>query len=112
MSSAASASPDAGNSSTQSAEAAKAEQLEQLEKEVDQLSSRSGAINDSLDNLRRQQSADGFGLRGDIASAQESLKIHMAKAQQALQNQDVKSAKRYLDLAEPEVEKLEKFLGH
>jgi len=111
-SSAASASPDAGNSSAQSAEAAKAEQLEQLEKEVDQLSSRSAAIHDSLDNLRRQQSADGFGLRGDIASAQESLKIHMAKAQQALQNQDVKSAKRYLDLAEPEVEKLEKFLGH
>jgi eukaryotic-like serine/threonine-protein kinase len=110
--SAAPASPDNGDSAAQNDQAAKAEQLEQLEKEVDQLSSRTGAINDSLDNLRRQQSADGFGLRGDIASAQESLKIHMSKAQQALQNQDVKAAKRYLDLAEPEVEKLEKFLGH
>ena len=93
-------------------QAAQAEQLEQLEKEVDQLSSRTSAVNDSLDNLRRQQSADGFGLRGDMASTQESLKTHMSKAQQALQNQDVKSARRYLDLAEPEVEKLEKFLGH
>ena len=85
--------------------------MEQLEKQVDQLSSRAGAINDSLDNMRRQQAADGFGLRGDIASAQESLKIHLSKAQQALQSQDVKNAKRYLDLAEPEAEKLEKFLG-
>ena len=104
-----SASQDA---TTQSNQAAQAEQMEQLEKEVDQLSSRTSAVNDSLDNLRRQQSADGFGLRGDMASTQESLKTHMYKAQQALQNQDVKNAKRYLDLAEPEIEKLEKFLGH
>jgi len=100
------------DAATQSNQAAQAEQMEQLEKEVDQLSSRTSAVNDSLDNLRRQQAADGFGLRGDIASTQESLKIHMSKAQQALQNQDVKGARRYLDLAEPEVEKLEKFLGH
>jgi len=100
------------DTTAQSNQAAQVEQMEQLEKEVDQLSSRTSAVNDSLDNLRRQQSADGFGLRGDMASTQESLKIHMSKAQQALQNQDVKSARRYLDLAEPEVEKLEKFLGH
>jgi len=100
------------NASSQASQAAaQQEQMEQLEKEVDQLSSRTGAVNDSLDNMRRQQAADGFGLRGDIASTQESLKIHMSKAQQALQNQDAKSAKRYLDLAEPEIEKLEKFLG-
>ena len=100
------------DTSAQSNQAAQAEQLEQVEKEVDQLSSRTSAVNDSLDNLRREQAAQGFGLRGDMASTQESLKTHMSKAQQALQNQDVKSAKRYLDLAEPEVEKLEKFLGH
>ncbi|MGA8152341.1 MAG: serine/threonine-protein kinase [Terriglobales bacterium] len=114
MSPAGSASQDnasaAANAAAQSNQAAQ-EQMEQVEKEVDQLSSRTGAVNDSLDNMRREQSAQGFGLRGDIASTQESLKIHMSKAQQALQNQDVKSAKRYLDLAEPEIEKLEKFLG-
>jgi len=101
-----------GPSPDAAAQAAQAEQMEQLEKEADQLSSRTSAVNDSLDNLRRQQAADGLGLRGDIASTQESLKIHMSKAQQALQNQDAKGARRYLDLAEPEVEKLEKFLGH
>ena len=108
---AAASSSGTGEATAESNQAAQAEQMEQLEKEVDQLSSRAGAINDSLDNMRRQQAADGFGLRGDIASTQESLKTHLSKAQQALQSQDVKNAKRYLDLAEPEAEKLEKFLG-
>ena len=105
------ASANGSGGSQDNSQAAQAEQLEEVEKQVDQLSSRTAAVNDSLDNMRRQQAADGFGLRGDIASTQESLKIHMSKAQQALQAQDVKSAKRYLDLSEPEVEKLEKFLG-
>ena len=35
----------------------------------------------------------------------------MSKAQQALQSQDARNTKRYMDLAEPEVDKLEKFLG-
>src|ERR1019366_7702125 len=39
--------------------------LAELEQQVDQLSGRAVAVNDSLDNLRRQQSAQGFGLRGD-----------------------------------------------
>jgi eukaryotic-like serine/threonine-protein kinase len=107
-----SAGAQAAEASAQNSQAAQAEQLEQMEKEVDQLSSRTSAVNDSLDNLRREQSAQGLGLRGDMASTQESLKTHLSKAQQALQNQDVKAAKRYLDLAQPEIEKLEKFLGH
>ncbi|MGD0790532.1 MAG: serine/threonine-protein kinase [Terriglobales bacterium] len=102
---------DSSNSAQGQAAAEQAERLEQLEKEVDQLSSRASAVNDSLDGLRRQQASQGLGLRGDIASTQELLKTHMQKAQLALQNQDAKKAKKYLDMAEPEVEKLEKFLG-
>ena len=91
---------------------ADAAQLEALEEQADQLSSRVGSINDSLDNLRSQQSARGYGLRGDIASAQELMKAHLAKAQAALQNQDAASAKKYLDLAEGDAAKIDKFLGH
>ncbi|HXY14210.1 MAG TPA: protein kinase [Terriglobales bacterium] len=87
-------------------------QLQELEQEMDQLSSRASSVNDSLDTLRRQQSAQGYGLRGDISSAQQMMKTYMAKAQTALQNQDAKSAKKYLDLAQPQIEALEKFLGH
>src|SRR5579864_6855365 len=97
------------NSPSQSVDPA---QMEALEQQADQLSSQANAVNDSLDNLRRQQSAQGLGLRGDIASAQELMKTHMAKAQTALQNRDAAAAKKYLDLAEGDVSRIDKFLGH
>jgi eukaryotic-like serine/threonine-protein kinase len=85
--------------------------LAELEQQVDQLSGRAVAVNDSLDNLRRQQSAQGLGLRGDIASTQERMKIHVDKAQAAVQGRDVDNAKKYAAQAEAELEQLEKFLG-
>jgi eukaryotic-like serine/threonine-protein kinase len=87
-------------------------QMAELEQQVVQLSSRANAVNDSLNHMRQQQSSQGFGLRADISSAQERMGMHMARAQSALQNGDVQGAKKYLDLAEGEVGKLEKFLGH
>jgi len=87
------------------------DQLEALEHQADQLSSQASSVNDSLDNLRRQQSVQGLSLRGDIASAQELMKTHMAKAQTALQNRDAAAAKKYLDLAESDVARIDKFLG-
>lgn len=86
-------------------------QLEELEKQADVLSSQASSVNDSLDNLRRLQSSQGLSLRGDISSTQELMKTHLAKAQTALQNRDATGAKRYLDLAEGDVTKLDKFLG-
>jgi eukaryotic-like serine/threonine-protein kinase len=86
-------------------------QLEELEKQADVLSSQASSVNDSLDNLRRLQSSQGLSLRGDISSTQELMKTHLAKAQTALQNRDATGAKRYLDLAEGDVAKLDKFLG-
>jgi serine/threonine protein kinase len=86
-------------------------QLAELEQTVDQLGGRAAAVNDSLDNLRRQQAASGFGLRGDISSAQEMMKTHLNRAQAALQAHDVKNAQKYSDQASADVEKLEKFLG-
>ena len=91
---------------------ADADQLEELEKQADQLSSQATSVNESLDSLRRQQSAQGLSLRGDIASAQELMKTHLAKAQTALQNRDAVNAKKYLDLAEGDVTRIDKFLGH
>jgi serine/threonine-protein kinase len=90
---------------------ADAAQLEALEEQSDQLSSRVSSINDSLDNLRNQQSAKGYSLRRDIASAQDLMKTHLAKAQAALQSQDAAGAKKYLDLAEGDAARIDKFLG-
>ena len=91
--------------------AAETEHLQQVEDEVDKLTARANAISDAVDSLRQKQNAQGLGLRSDMASAQEMMKTYLAKAQSAIQNQDFKNAERYKKLAEPQVEKLEKFLG-
>jgi serine/threonine-protein kinase len=85
--------------------------LAELEQLVDNLSAREAAVNSSLENLQRQQAAQGVGLRGDMAAAQERMKIHLAKAQEALQDRDVERAHKQADQAEADLEKLEKFLG-
>jgi serine/threonine protein kinase len=95
-------------SSTASADSAA---LDDLEHQMDQLSSRAGAVKSSIDKLRNEQNAQGYNLRGDIAAAADRMETYMSKAQQALQSQDARNTKRYMDLAEPEVDKLEKFLG-
>ena len=89
-----------------------AAQTEDLEKQMDQLSSRAAAAKDSVDRLSRQLSSQGLGLRGDIASAESLMGTFMSKAQAAMQSGDTKNGKKYMDLAETQVEKLEKFLGH
>lgn len=98
-------------SASSSSQAADATQLEDLGRDMVHLASRAGSVNDSLEHMRQQQAAQGVGLNGDISSAQQRMAMYMLKAQTALQNQDAKAARKYLDLAEPEVERLEKFLG-
>jgi serine/threonine protein kinase len=86
-------------------------ELDAIEHEIDQLTSRAAAVNSSLDTLQRQQQAEGYGLRGDIASKQVSMKINLSKAQNAIGQNDAARAKRYADMATADVEALEKFLG-
>jgi eukaryotic-like serine/threonine-protein kinase len=93
------------------APAADSAEMDNLERQMDQLTSRAAAAKDSVENLRRQQSQQGLNLRGDISAAEQRMDTYMGKAQAAFQNQDAKSTKKYMDLAENEVETLEKFLG-
>ncbi len=86
-------------------------ELEALRDEGDQLSSRAAAVNASIENLQRQQAAQGYGLRGDIVASRQRMESDMARAQSAIQAKDVDSAHKYLDLAGAEAEKLEQFLG-
>jgi eukaryotic-like serine/threonine-protein kinase len=88
------------------------EELAKLEDEADQLNIRAATASHSVDTLRQQQAAAGYNLRGDIASAQERAQAYLAKGNAALKAQDVVNAKKYFDLADAEINKLEKFLGH
>jgi hypothetical protein len=86
--------------------------LQQAETETDQLSSRGAAVTTGLDNLKKSQAAQGVGLRGDMAAAEQRMQNNLAKAQSAVAAGDAAQAQHYLSLAEPDVEKLEHFLGH
>jgi cytoskeletal protein RodZ len=90
---------------------ARAEALDRVEHEIDQLTGRAAGVNASLDRLQHQQAADGFGLRGDMASHQGSMKVNLAKAQDAISRNDLERAQRYAAMAAADVEALEKFLG-
>jgi serine/threonine protein kinase len=87
-------------------------ELDELEQQVDQLSNRAAAVNSSLDRLQQEQSAAGYGLRGDIVSRQASMKTNLSRAQDAVERGDVERAKKYVKQAESDVEVLERFLGH
>jgi serine/threonine-protein kinase len=101
----------AGNTPTPQAQPADSGELDKLQDELDQLSSRARAAKDSVENLRRQQNAQGLNLRSDIAATEDRMGSDIDKAQAALQNQNAKDGRRYMNKAEAEVETLEKFLG-
>jgi len=88
------------------------EELAKLEDEADKLNVRASAASQSVDTLRKQQIAAGFNLRADIASSQERMQVYLSKGDAALKAQDVANAQKYFDLADKELDKLEKFLGH
>ncbi len=85
--------------------------LDEMEVENDHLESRAAAVESSLDALEQQMHQSGLGLRGDMVSARASMRTDMAKAKQALDNSDTERARRYLDMANQEISKLEAFLG-
>ena len=85
---------------------------DEVEHQIDQLSSRAAAVNSSLDRLQQQQSAAGYGLRGDMAAKQASMKTNLSRAESAIQSGDLPKAKKYADMAASDTEALEHFLGH
>jgi serine/threonine-protein kinase len=86
--------------------------LDELENEVDQLSNRAAAVNSGLDRLQQQQSAAGYGLRGDMVARQASMKGNLFKAEEAMQQRDAARTKKFVDLTGRDLEVLERFLGH
>ena len=102
---------DSARAAAEAAAAAKEAALDEIEQEINQLLSRSAAVNDSIGTLRQQQAAAGYGLRGDITARLSSMKVNLATAQNALARRDEVKAKKYSDLAASDVEALEKFLG-
>ncbi len=91
--------------------AAQKKLLDDMETETDHLDSRAAAVESSLDALEQQMHQSGLGLRGDVVASRANLRTDLAKAKQALEGSDTDRARKYLDQANHEVEKLEAFLG-
>ncbi|HTP67704.1 MAG TPA: serine/threonine-protein kinase [Dongiaceae bacterium] len=88
------------------------EEIAKAEDDADKINVRAATVQNSVETLRRQQQAAGYNLRADISSSQDRMQAYLAKGNAALKAQDLKNAQKYFDLAEGELGKLEKFLGH
>jgi eukaryotic-like serine/threonine-protein kinase len=86
--------------------------VQEIEHQMDDLTARSASVQSTIDTLKSQQAASGYGLREDIAASDQLMQTYMSRAQADGQAGDLEGQKKYLDLAEREIEKLEKFLGH
>ena len=92
-------------------DAAAAKELEELEDRMTPLAGRANAVKDSVEHLRQQQERAGYSLRQDISASSSNMERYMDNADAALKARSPEAAKKYMDLAEREIEKLEKFFG-
>ncbi|MBZ5561569.1 MAG: protein kinase [Acidobacteriia bacterium] len=99
----------AGETSSQAS--ASSDELDKLQEEMTNLAGRANAMKDSVDNLRNQQKSQGLSLRPDISASEMRMQQFMDNADQALKVGNAKAARRNIDLAEKEIDKLESFFG-
>ena len=86
-------------------------ELQQVRESLALVGVRAAGIHTSLQSLQRSQAASGMNLRGDMQSAASLMDTYLDGAEKALNARDVAQAKDFLDKAEPQVQKLEKFLN-
>ncbi len=75
------------------------------------LAGRANAIRDSVENLRNQQKSSGLSLRPDISASESRMEQLMDNADRVLKAGNAEAARRNLDSAEKEIDKLEAFFG-
>jgi serine/threonine protein kinase len=90
---------------------ANAAALQELEEKMIHLSARAAAAKDSIENLRRQQQSQGLNLRSDISATLSRMEQYMNRADSGLASHDAETARKNMDSAEREIDKLEQYLG-
>ena len=86
-------------------------ELQEVRESIALIGVRASGIRTSLQSLQRSQAASGLNLRGDMQAAANLMNTYLDGAEAALNAGDVAQAKSFLDKAEPQVQKLEKFLN-
>ena len=93
------------------APAASRAELQETREQLVMLGARANGIHSSLQTLQRAQASQGLNLRGDMVEAASLMDSFMQGANSALSAGDAASAKSFLEKAERQAERLEKFLG-
>ena len=75
------------------------------------LEARADAALAGVEQIRSQQQAQGLDIRGDILAAMNRLHHQLDQAHQALSGGDLDTASEYMNRADADTTKLEKFLG-
>ena len=75
------------------------------------MAARIGAVTTSIETLQRAQAQQGVGLRSDMVAAQQRVNYQMNEAESNLKQSNAAGARKRLDAAERDLEKLESILG-
>jgi serine/threonine-protein kinase len=88
-----------------------AEEVEQAHEQMTGLGARASAVSASVEGLKRQQEADGLGLRQDMAVAYARMNSFLRSASNELNSGNITAAQNHMDKADKEISILESFLG-
>jgi eukaryotic-like serine/threonine-protein kinase len=88
-----------------------AEQVEQAHEQMTGLGARASAVSASVEGLKRQQEAEGLGLRPDMAAAYALMNSYLHSANDELNSGNITAAQNHMDKADKEISILEHFLG-
>jgi serine/threonine-protein kinase len=83
----------------------------QIHEQMTGLDARASAVSASLEGLKRQQEAQGLGLRRDMAAAYARMGSYLHAANDELSSGDITAARSHMDKADKEISTLETFLG-
>ena len=75
------------------------------------LDSRADAVRSGVEQLRRQQQAQGYDIRGDMAGALSRMNNNLREADRAINDGNLDVARDYMERANAEIQRLEGFLG-
>ncbi len=86
-------------------------ELDAVGDSLSKLHARADSVRGSLQTLRSQQAAQGTGLRQDISASASRMDSYLSAADRALQSGNLDAARRSMDRADEEINKLEAFFG-
>ncbi len=75
------------------------------------LHSRADAVRETVNRLRQEQAASGYGMSPEISGSASRLESYLQAADRALQNNDLPSTRKYTDNIEKELIFLETKFG-